>query len=115
MTRKVVHDFLRDVDVLSTVGRFHVEKDGTIDVKELSDEQINQLVNIPHFNEPQAVKEKKVEREIEDQVETVEAEKKVNLYTMKLAELKDYAAEHNIELSATKRNEIINEIKEYEK
>ncbi len=115
MARKVTHDFLRDIDVISSVGRFHVEKDGSINVKKLSDEQINQLVDIPHFNEPDAIKEQKVEKEIEEQVETKEAEKKVNLYTMKIAELKDYATEHNIVLKSAKRNDIINEIKEAEK
>lgn len=117
MARKINHDQLRDIDVLSSIGKLHIDKDGNVNIKGLSDEQIDQLVSIPHFNEPNAVQKEEVKIESEKQAEddSEPEDKKVNLYTMKVSDLKDYAAEHNIELTSTKRNEMINEIKEAEK
>lgn len=117
MARKVFHEKLRNIDTLSPVGKIHINQDGSINLKNLSDEQIDQLVSISGFNEPEVVKKQEAEKAAETEEDKAKEvkEEKTNLYTMKIQELKDYASARNIKLTATKRNDIINQIKEAEK
>lgn len=106
------HIRYKDVTVNSRLGSFYIDKDGHID--NISEELESLLLSIPNeyskVDEPKEVVAEEPEV-IEEEVEDVEdVEEAPNLNDMSVKELRAFAKEKGVKLTATKKADIINEI-----
>lgn len=113
---KVRHTKIKNQRIITSFAILTLDETGLIIDPILDEAQVAHLMKIPNFkiveeDIKEEVKEEVIEEVKEELVEEVVEEKEeLNLKEMKVAELKALAKEHNIDLEATKKADIVKEL-----